>query len=129
MRDHNRRASSKQSGKVILDRAFGFGIQRARCLVKDQHRWIVIDRSRDGDALFLTAGEGKTAFSNLCLITKRQTHDELVSGGSLASCKQAINIRLRVAKRNIPRDRIVKHVIFLKNGPDLSSDVAIIQSL
>src|SRR5262245_52358110 len=98
MRNHYSRASSEESGKVVLDRAFGFRIQRARCLVKDQHGWIVIDRSRDSDALLLAAGQGKTALSNLCLITERQTHDELVSGGSLGSCKEAINVRLRIAK-------------------------------
>src|SRR6266481_8034960 len=98
MRNYNRRAAGQQSSEVVLDRAFGFCIECARCLVKDQHRWIVIDRSCDSYALLLTAGQGKTRFSNLCLIPEGQAHDELVGGGSLGSCKNATNVRLRIAK-------------------------------
>ena len=60
MRNYNRRAAGQQSSEVVLDRAFGLCIQGARCLVKDQHRRIVIDRSRDGYALLLTARQGNT---------------------------------------------------------------------
>src|SRR4029077_12821906 len=98
MRNYNRSAAGQQSSEVVLDRAFRLCIQRACCLVKDQHRRIVVDRSCDSYALLLTAGQGKTRFSNLCLVTERQAHNELVRGGSLGSCKTATDVRLRIAK-------------------------------
>jgi hypothetical protein len=42
--------------------------------------------------------------------------------------KHPIEIRLQIAKRNIARDRFVKHVIFLKHDSDVPAHIAIVES-
>src|SRR5690242_2297432 len=113
MRDHNRRASGKQSTEVILDCSFGFRIQRTSCLIENQYWWVVVNRPCNRDALLLTARERQARFSDFSFITERQPHDEVVSSGSLRGCKNAIDVRLRIAEGNISGDRVVEHVILL----------------
>src|SRR5205807_7730403 len=60
VRDDNRCPPGHQSSKIFLDRTFRFGIERAGRFIENQYWRIVIDRARDRDALFLSAGQGKT---------------------------------------------------------------------
>ena len=55
VRDHERRAPAQQLVHVLLDRALGLGVERARRLVEQQHRRPVVDGARDRDPLRLAA--------------------------------------------------------------------------
>ena len=44
------------AAEIVLDRAFGFGVERAGRLVENENWRICIECARDGDALFLSAG-------------------------------------------------------------------------
>ena len=57
VRDHERRAALEQLVEVLLDRALGLGVERARRLVEEQHRRPVVDGARDRDPLLLAARE------------------------------------------------------------------------
>ena len=54
-----RGATRHQTAEVILDGALRFGVERAGRFIENQDRRIVVDRARDGDALFLSAGKRK----------------------------------------------------------------------
>src|SRR5204862_2635198 len=70
-----------------------------------------------------------TRFAKLLLLTKHKTHKQILRLSSLCVGKHPIEIWLRIAKRNIARDRVVKHMILLKHGSDVPAHVAIIQGL
>ncbi len=55
MRNHDGGSTSSQAAKVILNRAFGLGVERARRFVKNEDRRVVVDGARDRDALLLSA--------------------------------------------------------------------------
>jgi hypothetical protein len=50
-------------------------------------------------------------------------------GRRLRGCKNTIEIRLRIAKRDIASDRFAEDVIFLKHRSDVHAYIAIIESL
>ena len=55
--DHQRRAAFHQHVERVLHRALALAVQRRCGLVEDQHRGVLVDGSRDGQALALAAGE------------------------------------------------------------------------
>src|SRR5215213_4756629 len=113
MRDDDRRSSRHQPTEVVLNRALRFGVERARRLVENQHRRIVVDGTGDRNALLLAAGEREARLTDLCLVAKRQTHDEVVRACGLSRGQHSIKVRLRVTESDVARDRLVKHVVLL----------------
>src|SRR5439155_1620053 len=99
----NRKAASNSQA---VDRM----IQGGGCLIKNQHWRIIINRTGDCDALLLATRKRKTRFANLCLVTKWKTHNEIVRRSDLCGGEQPVDIWLQIAKRNIARNRFVKHV-------------------
>src|SRR5579875_79133 len=69
----------------LLDLVLGGAINGAGRIVEDQDARIGQQRSRDGDALALAAGERHPALANLSLIPVLKIHDELVSLGIAGS--------------------------------------------
>jgi hypothetical protein len=57
MGDDNRCATGHHSPEIFLNRALRFAVQRAGCLVEDQHWRVVVNRARNGNSLVLTARE------------------------------------------------------------------------
>ena len=114
MRDHDCRPSRHQTAEIILDGALRFGVERAGCFIENQNRRVVVDGARDGDALFLSTGKRETGLTNFGFVTERQSHDEIVRRGSLRRRQDAIDVRFRIAERDVARDRFVKHVVFLQ---------------
>src|SRR5207248_2730690 len=71
----------------------------------------------------------KPRLTDLCFITHRQTHDKIVRCGRLGGGKNTIQIGLGVTEGNIAGDGLIEHVIFLQHYPNVSADIAIVQSL
>ena len=65
MRNHDGGSTSSQTAEVILNRALGLGVERAGCFVKNEDRWVVVDRARDRDALLLSARKLEPGFADL----------------------------------------------------------------
>src|SRR5579871_4192849 len=51
------RAAAHEIGQALLDEGFGFGIEAGGGFVEDENAGLGQDGARDGDALFLAAGE------------------------------------------------------------------------
>src|SRR5262245_64888954 len=47
----------------------------------------------------------------------------------LSGRKYTVKIWLRIAERDVTRDRVVKHVVLLKHNSDVPAHIAIIQGL
>ena len=75
----------------------------------------------------MTAGKRKTRFTNLGLVPQRQTHDEIVGGRCLRRRQHTVEIRLGITKGNVACDRLIKHMIFLKDHSDVPAHIAVIQ--
>ena len=117
--------------KRFLDRMLAFGIKRARRLVEDKYRRILEDRTSDGDALPLTAGEFHTTLTDERLIPVSQSRDKIVRMGTLRRGKDVLLGRIRIsirdihAKRPMEEERILWDVcddtaqIVLPESPDI----------
>ena len=65
-----------------LDPLLGDTVQRRSRFIQNQDRRILQKHTRDGDALFLTAGEHDAAFPDEALIPVRHVQDVLVDFGA-----------------------------------------------
>jgi len=72
VRDHQRGAILRHAVERVLDVALGVAVERGSRLVKEQDRRCFEDGARNGDALFLAAGEFQTALADLGLVTLRR---------------------------------------------------------
>lgn len=55
MRDNNACPPDHHAAEIVLDGAFGLGIERAGRLVENEDRRVCVECTRDGNTLFLSA--------------------------------------------------------------------------
>src|SRR5438445_5584725 len=115
MRNCDGRASGDNAYEIMLDRPLPFRSERAGCFVENKNRTIVINSTRNRYALLLSTRDRETRFTDFRLITHGQTHDEIMCGGGLSRSENTIQIRFRIAERNVACDRLVEHVVFLQH--------------
>src|SRR5206468_9574299 len=87
VRDRDRRASFGEPVERVLHEALRLRVERARRLVEHEYRWVAQHRSRDCDALLLSAREAVAALADDGVVAVRQRRDYVVdarsSGGGL----------------------------------------------
>ena len=64
MRNDQRRAVSREPQKLLLQCAFGAGIERRRGFVEDQHGWFFEQRARDCQSLTFATRKHHAVFAN-----------------------------------------------------------------
>ncbi len=78
MGDHQSCAPLAQFGDRLLDVMFGFGIERRSRFVEQDDRGLLHQRSRDGDALALTAGELQAVLTDGRFVAQPEAEDEIM---------------------------------------------------
>src|SRR5438132_3610026 len=101
MRNCDGRASGHNAAEIILDRPLRFRIERAGCFVENKNRWIVINGTRNRDALLLSTRDRETRFTDFRLITHGETHDEIICPGGWRRSENTTQIRFRIAERKV----------------------------
>src|SRR6266576_3444582 len=77
VRDDERRPAFEQMLQRLLDECFRFGVERRGGLVQDEDGRVLEERTGDGEALLLAAGEPEAPLTDLGLVAPRQPCDEL----------------------------------------------------
>ena len=125
--DDEGRPPGEEVVEVLLDRALGLGVERARRLVEQQHRRLRVDGARDRDALRLAAGEPQARLAHLRLVAEREPLDEAVGGRHAGGPAHARAVGAVVAERDVARDRVVEQVAVLKHEADLPAQRAVVE--
>jgi hypothetical protein len=113
MRDHHRGAAFGDAVEFGLDRLLGLRIQRRGGFVEDQDRGVLQQRARDGDALFLAAGEFQAALAHFggvavgegrecargCAPRARRSRRPrgVASGGRTGCCSRCVSLNSTVS--------------------------------
>ena len=79
--NHQHRLVLGQFRKCRLDLCLVFGVRVGGCLIQDDDRGVFQEDSRNGKALFLTAGEIGVVPAHHCLISLGQCLDNLMDAG------------------------------------------------
>ena len=82
----------------------GGRIQAARRLIKDQNGRVSQNRARDGDPLFLSAGEAATSFRHRSLVAFRESRNKLVGIGRYCGGNDRLIAGIGTAKGNVFAD-------------------------
>src|SRR3569832_581863 len=82
MRKDDARSASHHSLQRFLDQRFGFTVEEAGGLVKNEDARILEDYSCERDALFFATAQTVTALPYDCVVAIGQVHDELMNVGS-----------------------------------------------
>ena len=90
MRDDNDGTALAEFTQGLLNRSFGLGIDRARGFVEDEDVGVGDNRSSQGEALSLAAGELNAPITDDSVIAFGQLHDEVVRIGSFCRGDQAL---------------------------------------
>src|SRR5690242_21571667 len=105
MRDDECSSASHDFLKRRYQIGFGADIKRARRLVENEQYSVFQKCARDREALALSAGEARSAFADLGVVSLRQSHNELMRMGG-RSCGDDIGAaRIETAIGNVVSDR------------------------
>src|SRR5258706_6185068 len=119
--DDQDRPAGTDLAHVLLDDSLALVVERAGGLVEDQDPWAGSKRSRDGNALTLTAREQDAPIADRRVIALRQLEDELVRSRQGGGFDDALHRHCRVGERDVVADRPVEEEILLENDADLTS--------
>src|SRR6185437_7417978 len=123
MRDNENRASFADAPKVVLDDPLGLVIQRAGRLIENQNSWVGHQRAGDGNALSLSAREGRATLTDGRVISLKQLENEVVGAGEL---RHLDDLRHRgaghvdgdvVANRAVEQEVLLQHDAHLPAQP------------
>ena len=103
----------------ILHDLFALRIERGSRFVKDEDLRILQDRSCDGDALALTAGEDESAIADLGIDAARQAMDEFLCIRSPNGIPDLFIRRIQTAIENIFFDRGIEEECILRHKADV----------
>ena len=96
VRDHEHGSSGEQAIDGLLNEALGFGVERGRRFVENEHRRIDEKRPRDRETLTLTARQPRASFAEHRVVAVRQRGDEFVC---VRGARRAFDLLLRVLAR------------------------------
>ena len=121
MRDDDHRPSFDDFSHVLLDHALALIIERARRFVENENSWIRRQRSGDGDALPLPAGQAGTAFSDQSVIGLRQFENKIMGAGESRRLDDALHAHAWIGESDIVAYGPIKEGAVLHDDADLSS--------
>src|SRR5881398_1458268 len=98
---------------------FTLHIEARHRLIQNQNRGVANDRARDGDALTLTAGEGRASLADERVITLLQVANELVGVCRLGGGHNLLQARLGISVGDVLPDRRSEQDRILRNDPYL----------
>ncbi len=105
----------------------GLRIQRAGGLVEQQNAGLFEDRARNGDALFLTAGQLEPPFADLGVEAVRQTGDKGVQVGQTQHLVNRLLARLGIPVGNVVAQRVVEQHGVLWDHADVATQAGLAQ--
>src|SRR5580765_2292135 len=85
MRDNERGAAAHQVPQPFLNQRFRFRVEAGGRFIENQDARIGENRARDGDALFLPAGQSHTAFTHDRVVFVGEVFRKFVHAGNAAS--------------------------------------------
>src|SRR6185437_4160569 len=119
MGDHKRGPAAHQIAEAFLDQGLGFGIE-ARCgFVENQDARVGQDRSRNGNALFLTSRELDAALADNRVVAVLETFGKLVHARRAAGREDFVFSSPRAAERDVFADRAIEEKRFLQDDAKL----------
>ena len=105
-----------------LDEMLGFGIDRGGGIIQDEDAGIHEQDAGDGDALFLTAGEGDAALADQGVVALGALEDEFVRLGSFGGQDDLVIGGAGGAEGDIFADGIGEEGRFLEDDADLGAE-------
>ena len=121
MGDHERCASTHQTHKCRLDQVLCFGVNTGSGIIQDQDAWVGQQRPRNRNTLFLPAGKGDAALTDLGVVSIRHFHDEVMRLGVFGCCDDDCLARRRIPERNILMNAGCEQPCILQDNADLLS--------
>src|SRR6185312_1732173 len=121
MGDDEDGAPATDAAQVLLDDALRLIVEGARRLIQDQNAWVRHQRPRDGDALALTAGQGRAALSDRTVVCLRQLEDEIMRAGELRRFHDLRHGRIRQLDGDVFPHATVEEKTLLQHHPYLPS--------
>ena len=110
MRDCHGGAVFREFVQRSLHKAFGLVVQRAGCLVQNQHGRIFEEQPRNGNALLLTAAELDSALAANRVVAVFKSHDKIVRACELCRGDYFFVGRVASAVKDIFFDGAVEKV-------------------
>ncbi len=126
MRDDERSAIAHQPSERGLNLSFGLGVQGRGRLIEDQDRCVLQQRTRDRDALTLTARQQHAAIADHRIETGRLRADELRRVGCLGGSLDVL-IGGRASECDVVADAVVEQHDVLTDYGDLLAQIAQIE--
>src|SRR5690606_19372408 len=105
----------------LLNQRFGDQVYTAGRVVEDQQVWVQQQGTGDGDTLFLSARQGRSAFAYRCIVTLREARDEIVGGCRLCGFDHGFKRRIRATESDVIADGAAEQIGFLQDDPDLTT--------
>src|SRR5580693_7723933 len=121
MGNDKHRSAAGDLGHVLLNNALALVVERARRLVEDEDARVGNQRTGDGDALPLAAGQAAAALSHDRVVAFRQFEDEVVGAGKLRRGNDTLGRQGGIGQRDVFPDRAVEQHVFLKHDADLAA--------
>ena len=107
--------------QCLVERRLGPEVEGARAVVEDEDLGVFEERSGDGDALALAAGEAHTALRDGGVVAVRLGEDEILGLGDLGGPADGLLIRIRTADGNVVSDGGAEEFILLRDESDLAA--------
>lgn len=109
-----------QSGQSLLDQVFILRVYAGGRFIKDDDRGVLQNGPGDGDALLLSSGEGRAAFSNHGVIAVRQGRDEVMAARSFCGSYYLLMGGIGAAEFDIVLHTVLEEIHILKDHGDIS---------
>ena len=115
MRDHDDGFVREQTGKRLLHHGLVLDVQARRGLVQKDNGSILEQRTSNGDALALAAGELGTVLADHGVVALRHTAHELIAVGGMCGGQDLLVSGVAAAKADVAHHRVVEEQHVLKD--------------
>src|SRR5216684_5735238 len=121
MGNDKHRSTAGDLRHVLLNDPLALIIESARRLVEDEDARVGNQRTGDGDALPLAAGQAAAALAHDRVVAFGQFEDEVVGARKLCRGDDTLGRQRGIGQRDVVPDRAVEQHVFLKHDADLAA--------